>query len=82
MSSGGREDEVRRLLDGPHPQVPGDLAQRAAERGGRLLRRRRIGRRLALVVAFAAVVAFMVWAVAAQPWQLPPAETTPPLDGW
>ncbi|MER6102146.1 hypothetical protein ABT115_07335 [Streptomyces sp. NPDC001832] len=81
MSRGSREDEVRRMLAGPHPQVPADLAQRAAERGGRLLRRRRFTRWLVMSVAFAAVVAFTVWAVAAQPWQLPPAETTPP-DGW
>ncbi|MFF9506327.1 hypothetical protein ACF1BU_02825 [Streptomyces sp. NPDC014724] len=82
MSRGGnREDEVRRMLDGPHPQVPADLARRAAERGGRVLRRRRLARRLALLIAFAAVVAFTVWAVRVQPWQVPPAETTP-LDGW
>ncbi|MFE4333432.1 hypothetical protein ACFRQM_29605 [Streptomyces sp. NPDC056831] len=80
--SSRREDEVRRMLDGRHPQVPADLAQRATERGGRLLHRRRFARRLVLLVAFAAVVAFTVWAVAAQPWQLPPTETTPPLDGW
>ncbi|MFD4942894.1 hypothetical protein ACFVYE_17105 [Streptomyces sp. NPDC058239] len=80
--SSSREDEVRRMLDGPHPQVPADLAQRAAERGGRLLHRRRFARRLALLVAFAAVVAFTVWALKAQPWQLPPTETTPPLDSW
>ncbi|SCF96105.1 hypothetical protein [Streptomyces sp. Ncost-T10-10d] len=80
--SSNREDEVRRMLDGPHPQVPADLAQRAAERGGRLLRRHRLARTLVLLVAFAAVVAFTVWAVAAQPWQLPPSETTPPLNGW
>ncbi|MFE5092877.1 hypothetical protein ACFRCI_21590 [Streptomyces sp. NPDC056638] len=80
--SSNREDEVRRMLDGPHPQVPADLAQRAAERGGRLLRRRRFARTLVLLAAFAAVVAFTVWAVAAQPWQLPPTETTPPLNGW
>ncbi|MCX4788945.1 MULTISPECIES: hypothetical protein [unclassified Streptomyces] len=81
MSRGG-EDEVRRMLDGPHPQVPAELAQRAAERGARLLRRRRFAGRLMLLLTCAAVVAFTVWAVAAQPWQVPPAETTPPLDGW
>jgi ferric-dicitrate binding protein FerR (iron transport regulator) len=80
MSRGG-EDEVRHLLDGPHPQVPADLAQRAAERGARLLRRRRFAGRLMLLLTCAVVVAFMVWAVTAQPWQVPPAETTP-LDGW
>ncbi|MFF3953171.1 hypothetical protein ACFYY1_08180 [Streptomyces sp. NPDC001890] len=79
--SGDREDEVRRMLDGPHPQVPADLARRAAQRGGRLLRRRLFVRRLMLVVACVAVVAFAVWAMAVHPWQVPPAETTP-LDGW
>ncbi|WP_406454129.1 hypothetical protein OG782_23865 [Streptomyces sp. NBC_00876] len=83
MSGTGRKvDEVRRMLEGPHPQVPAELAARAAERGGRLLRRRRILRRVWLLTAAAAVVAFTVWAVVVQPWQVPPAETTPPLNGW
>ncbi|WP_393060123.1 hypothetical protein [Streptomyces sp. LN549] len=77
-----REDDVRRMLETPHPQVPAELAARAAERGARLLRLRRVLRRLWLLTAAAAVVAFTVWAVVAQPWQVPPAETTPPLDGW
>ncbi|WP_406383556.1 hypothetical protein [Streptomyces sp. NBC_01618] len=81
MSRSG-EDEVRHMLDGPHPQVPAGLAQRAAERGARLLRRRRLAHRLMLLLTCAAVVAFLVWAVTAQPWQVPPAETTPPLEGW
>ncbi|GAA2415107.1 hypothetical protein GCM10010433_12640 [Streptomyces pulveraceus] len=82
MSGGGdREDEVRRMLNGPHPQVPADLVRRVAERGGRLLRRRLFVHRLMLLVACAAVVAFTVWAVAARPWEVPPAETTP-LEGW
>ncbi|WP_329589746.1 hypothetical protein OG298_15850 [Streptomyces sp. NBC_01005] len=79
--AGDREDEVRRMLDGPHPQVPADLARRASERGGRLLRRRLFVRRLMLLLACAAVVAFAAWAMAAHPWQVPPAETTP-LEGW
>ncbi|MEU9762693.1 hypothetical protein [Streptomyces sp. NPDC047985] len=78
---GDKEEEVRRMLDGPHPQVPADLARRAAARGGRLLRRRRLARWLLLVVAFAAVVAFTVWAATAHPWRTPPAMTTP-ADGW
>ncbi|MER6498741.1 hypothetical protein ABT218_04895 [Streptomyces sp. NPDC001455] len=78
---GDKEDEVRRMLDGPHPRVPADLARRAVTRGGRLLRRRRLARRMLLVVAFAAVVAFAVWAATAQPWRTPPAATTP-ADGW
>ncbi|WP_405750553.1 hypothetical protein OHA19_15285 [Streptomyces sp. NBC_00012] len=79
--SGDREDEVRRMLDGSHPQVPADLAQRASQRGGRLLRRRLFARRLMLLLACAAVVAFAVWAMVVHPWQVPPAETTP-LEGW
>ncbi|MET7649043.1 hypothetical protein ABZS83_36570 [Streptomyces sp. NPDC005426] len=83
MSGTGRkEDEVRRMLETSHPQVPAALAARAAERGARLLRRRRAVRRLWLVTVTAVVVAFTVWAVVAQPWQAPPAETTPPLEGW
>ncbi|MET7860271.1 hypothetical protein ABZS81_24290 [Streptomyces sp. NPDC005318] len=77
-----REDQVRRMLDGPHPQLPAGLAEQAAVRGGRLLRRRRAARTLALTVLFVAVAAFVVWAVVAQPWQVPPTDTTPPLEGW
>ncbi|MFD7718504.1 hypothetical protein [Streptomyces sp. NPDC059814] len=80
--SGRKEDEVRRILEGPHPQVPADLAERAAELGARLLRRRRALRLLGLLGLLVAVTAFTVWAVAVQPWQAPPAETTPPLGGW
>ncbi|MFI7366046.1 hypothetical protein ACIBO4_28275 [Streptomyces sp. NPDC050149] len=76
------EDEVRRMLETSRPQVPAGLPARAARRGARLLRRRRVVRRLWLVAAGAAVVAFTVWAVLVQPWQVPPAGTTPPLDGW
>ncbi|MFG3135076.1 hypothetical protein ACGFZA_02515 [Streptomyces sp. NPDC048211] len=79
---GRKEDEVRRMLEGPRPQVPAELAARAVEHGVRLLRRRRVLRRLWLLAVTAAVVAFTVWAVVAQPWQAPPAETTAPLDGW
>ncbi|MFE9859435.1 hypothetical protein [Streptomyces sp. NPDC005780] len=76
------EDEVRRMLETSRPQVPAELPARAARRGARLLRRRRVLRRLWLVAAGAVVVAFTVWAVMVQPWQAPPAGTTPPLDGW
>lgn len=83
MSGAGRkEDEVRRMLEGPHPQVPADLAERATELGGRVLRRRRALRRLGLLALIAAVAVFTVWALMVQPWQAPPAETTPPLGGW
>ncbi|MGW2471996.1 hypothetical protein [Streptomyces sp. NPDC001665] len=79
--TGRREDEVRRMLEGPHPQVPVDLSARAAERGGRLLRRRRALRRLWVMALVAAVTAFTVWALAVRPWEAPPAETTP-VDSW
>ncbi|MFJ4917067.1 MULTISPECIES: hypothetical protein [unclassified Streptomyces] len=83
MSGVGRkEDEVRRMLEGPHPQVPADLAERAVELGGRVLRRRRALRLLGLLVLIAAVAVFAVWAVTVQPWQAPPAPTTPPLGDW
>ncbi|MFB8084156.1 hypothetical protein [Streptomyces sp. NPDC055992] len=80
--TGRREDQVRRMLEGPHPQVPADLAERAAERGGRLLRRRRALRRLGMLAVVAAVTVLMVWALLVRPWEAPPAGTTPPLDGW
>ncbi|MFJ3926579.1 hypothetical protein [Streptomyces sp. NPDC090022] len=77
-----REAEVRRLLDGRHPAVPAGLAAGAAARGIRLLRRRRILRRLAWTLLFAAVVAFAVWAALVQPWEVPPSRIAPPLEGW
>ncbi|WP_328901959.1 MULTISPECIES: hypothetical protein [unclassified Streptomyces] len=79
--TGRREDEVRRMLEGPHPPVPADLAASAAERGARLLRRRRALRRLWVMALIAAVTAFTIWALAARPWEAPPAETTP-VEGW
>lgn len=82
MSGSEREAEVGRLLDGTRPQVPADLAERAARRGDRLIRRRRAARRVLLMVLVAAVVAFTLWAVAAEPWRPPPADTTPPVQGW
>lgn len=82
MSGQGRkEDQVRRMLEVPHPQVPADLAERAAERGGQVLRRRRAVRALVVFVLCVAVVAFAVWVIVVEPWQVPPAATTPPLDG-
>ncbi|TXS20792.1 hypothetical protein EAO71_30230 [Streptomyces sp. ms191] len=77
-----KEDEVRRMLETPHPQVPGDLAARAVERGTRLLRRDRAVRRALWALLAAAVVAFVVWASVVRPWEVPPAGTTPPLEGW
>ncbi|WP_318208898.1 MULTISPECIES: hypothetical protein [unclassified Streptomyces] len=76
-----KEAAVRRLLDTPHPPVPGNLAGEAAERGSRLLRRNRAARRAAWTLFALAVLAFVLWVSVAQPWQVPAAETTPPFDG-
>ncbi|MEV0000033.1 hypothetical protein [Streptomyces sp. NPDC050848] len=78
---GDREDEVRRMLESPHPQVPADLAARAVARGTRLLHRDRAVRRALWALVVAAVLVFAVWASVDEPWQ-GPAETTPPVEGW
>ncbi|WP_406061604.1 hypothetical protein OG462_27515 [Streptomyces sp. NBC_01077] len=76
-----KEAAVRRLLDTPHPPVPGDLAGHAVERGSRMRRRNRAARRVAWTLFALAVLAFVLWASVAQPWEVPAAETTPPFDG-
>ena len=76
-----RDDEVRRLLDTPHPVVPLDLTARAMARGRRIVRRRRITQRVLWVVLFAAVVAGIVFAVMAWP-DNGPSTTTPNGDTW
>ncbi|MET7933790.1 hypothetical protein [Streptomyces sp. NPDC005322] len=82
MSLDRKETEVRRMLEGPHPALPPDLAGRAADRGQRLLRRRQAARAVGWMLLLAAAVAFSVWAAAVHPWTAPPADTTPPLEGW
>ncbi|MEC4017171.1 hypothetical protein [Streptomyces sp. H27-D2] len=77
-----KEDEVRRMLDGPHPPVPPELAQRATERGRRMARRRRVARIVLWLLLTAALTALALWAATDQPWLPPPADTTPPLEGW
>ncbi|MFD4696448.1 hypothetical protein [Streptomyces niveus] len=77
-----KEDEVRRMLDLPHPKVPVDLTARASAYGARLLNRRRTWRLLLWLLVTVAVVAFTVWASAAEPWTVPPSDMTPPLEGW
>ncbi|MGP4003224.1 hypothetical protein [Streptomyces sp. 8N706] len=78
-----KEDEVRRMLEGqPHPVVPPDLAARAAQRGRRIDGHRRVLRAVGWALLLAAAVAFAVWAAVAQPWVVPPTDTTPPLGGW
>ncbi|MET8061910.1 hypothetical protein [Streptomyces microflavus] len=77
-----KADEVRRMLEEPHPPVPAGLADRAARRGARLLRLRRGVRRTAWWLAGTVFAAFLVWAGVEQPWLPEPAEVTPPLEGW
>ncbi|MGW7367433.1 hypothetical protein ACWGI8_29435 [Streptomyces sp. NPDC054841] len=77
-----KEEEVRRLLDIPHPLVPSDLYIRATTRGTRLLRRRRTLHRVGWLLLLAAAVAFAVWAVVVEPWTVPPSTTTPEIEGW
>ncbi|MER7107982.1 hypothetical protein [Streptomyces sp. NPDC000229] len=78
-----KEDEVRRLLDAPaHVQVPPDLLPRAVSRGTRALRRARWLRRVLWVLLTVAAVAFALWASVAEPWRAPPADVTPPFEGW
>ncbi|MFD6873639.1 MULTISPECIES: hypothetical protein [unclassified Streptomyces] len=77
-----KEDQVRKLMEGPHPAVPAGLAAAAATHGRRLLRRRRALRRLGWSVLFAAAVAFTVWASLTRPWVTPPSGVSPPLEGW
>ncbi|MEV7612424.1 hypothetical protein [Streptomyces sp. NPDC089799] len=77
-----KELDVRRMLAGPLPAVPADLASRAAARGGVLRRRRRALRRLGWWLLLTAAVAFLVWASLARPWVVPSESVAPPLEGW
>ncbi|MFE2374969.1 hypothetical protein [Streptomyces sp. NPDC059398] len=77
-----KEEMARRMLAGPHPPVPADLALRAAERGARIRRRRTAGRRAVWLLLAAALAAFVVWATLTHPWTPPPARTTPPVEGY
>ncbi|WP_407837557.1 hypothetical protein ACE1OC_15690 [Streptomyces sp. DSM 116496] len=73
-----REAQVKRLLEGPYPAVPPDLAAGAAARGDRLLRRRRTLQRIGWSLVWAAVVAFVVWASLTGAWSTPSSEVSPP----
>ncbi|WP_327295630.1 MULTISPECIES: hypothetical protein [unclassified Streptomyces] len=77
-----KEEMVRRMLKGPHPPVPADLALRAAERGTRIRRRRTVARRVVWLLLTTVLVVFVVWATLTQPWAPPPARTTPPVEGY
>ncbi|MFG2829147.1 hypothetical protein [Streptomyces sp. NPDC048434] len=76
-----KETEVRRMLAGPHPLVPPDLADRATARGRRILAHRRLLRRLGWLCALLALAA-LTWAAVDHAWLPPPAHTTPPAEGW
>ncbi len=82
MSGNDREAAVRRLLEQAPRPVPPEIHTEAVRRGGRMLRRRTLARRLLWLLLFAAAVAFTVWALTARPWVEPPSDTTPPLTGW
>ncbi|WEV25758.1 hypothetical protein OYE22_11500 [Streptomyces sp. 71268] len=66
----------------PRPAVPWDLADRAAARGRRALRRRRVAYLVTWGVLLAVLFAVTVWAALTEPWSPPPPSTTPPLGGW
>ncbi|SHK67437.1 hypothetical protein [Actinacidiphila paucisporea] len=74
-----RDDEVRQLLDTPHPAVPAGLVAVAAARGRRTVRRRRVGLHVLWVLLVAAVVAGVVAAVLTWPAHRAPAGN--PGDG-
>lgn len=77
-----REATVRRMLEQSPPSLPPEIHADAARRGARILRRRTLARRAMWLLLLAVGVAFVVWALTAQPWVEPPSETTPPLTGW
>jgi cell division septal protein FtsQ len=77
-----RQATVRQIMEQGSVRVPPELYADAVRRGGRMLRRRALARRLMWLLLFAATVAFVVWAVTAQPWVETPSQTTPPLTGW
>ncbi|MFH9986444.1 hypothetical protein [Streptomyces luteogriseus] len=82
MSGNDREGAVRRLLEQAPRPVPPEIHTEAVRRGGRMLRRRTLARRMMWLLLCAAAVAFTVWALTARPWVEPPSDTTPPLTGW
>ncbi|MEU2908646.1 hypothetical protein ACWCQ0_04410 [Streptomyces massasporeus] len=82
MSGNDREAAVRRILEQAPRPLPPEIHAEAVRRGGRMLRRRTLARRVMWLLLCAAAVAFTVWALTARPWVEPPSDTTPPLTGW
>ncbi|CAL9468424.1 hypothetical protein SUDANB105_02772 [Streptomyces sp. enrichment culture] len=82
MNRPEREAAVRRIMERAAPAVPPELYADVVRRGGRMLRRRVLARRVGWLLLLAAGVAFTVWALTARPWVEPPSTTTPPLTGW
>ncbi|MCQ4082214.1 hypothetical protein NGB36_16765 [Streptomyces sp. RB6PN25] len=67
------------MLDAPHPPAPPDLAERAMERGKRLLRRRRLLHAALWTLLGVAAAAGTVLAVHYWPQ---PTVIAPPMRGW
>ncbi|MGW0863996.1 hypothetical protein [Streptomyces sp. NPDC002611] len=82
MRGNDREATVRRLMEQAPRPVPPEIHTEAVRRGGRMLRRRALARRMLWLRLLTAAVAFTVWALTVRPWVEPPSETTPPLTGW
>jgi hypothetical protein len=74
-----RDDKVRRMLAARHPVVPPGLAARAAERGRRIVRRRRAWHTALWVLLVLAVAAGVAGAVLAWPHRPQPG---PGPTGW
>ncbi|OIJ91263.1 hypothetical protein BIV24_16285 [Streptomyces colonosanans] len=70
------------MLERTPPQVPPGLHTEVVRRGGRMLRRRTVARRLMWLALLAATLAFVIWAWTARPWVEPPSTTTPPVSKW
>jgi len=76
-----KEEQVRRLLDTPHPVVAVDLAARAVSRGRQVLRLRRTVHIVLWALLLAAVVTAIV--LLARWWPTPdPLDTTPTVTNW
>ncbi|MET7480958.1 hypothetical protein ABZT17_42450 [Streptomyces sp. NPDC005648] len=83
MNRPEREAAARRIMEREMPAVPPELYADVMRRGARMLRRRRVARRLLWLAVCAGTLAFLVWALVAQPWVEPPSQTTPPYTtGW